>query len=51
MLLWAPYNVSVLVTIVDTDSATFFSENLHWLKALILLNAVLNPFLYEFGRS
>ncbi len=51
VVFWAPYNLLFLISSLDKNLAMFFSDHLHWLRDLILLNAVVNPFLYQFGRS
>lgn len=41
-----PYNVLSLVVIADPGGSDYLADNLDWVKSLIILNALLNPFLY-----
>uniref|UniRef100_A0A914W1R6 G-protein coupled receptors family 1 profile domain-containing protein n=1 Tax=Plectus sambesii TaxID=2011161 RepID=A0A914W1R6_9BILA len=47
-LCWLPYNVISLARLLDEGVAQLLSENFEWLKVVILLSAVLNPFIYGF---
>lgn len=47
-LCWLPYNVISLARLLDDVVAQLLSDNFEWLKVVILLSTVLNPFIYGF---
>lgn len=50
VLCWLPYNVLSFIVLVDFDLSHTLSDHASILKGLILVNAVINPFLYGFNN-
>lgn len=49
---WLPYQIKALYELlVDSTKAAISDKYLHWLSAIMILNSVLNPFLYGFGQT
>jgi hypothetical protein len=51
LLCWLPYNLLGLWEYIDSDSYEAYEYISYWLTGLIVLNSVINPFLYgTFGK-
>lgn len=46
LLFWLPYNTMALWWFIDTDGYRQFGISLKFLNVLIVLNSVVNPFIY-----
>lgn len=46
VLCWLPYNVLALGVEISREWEEHISEHAEWIKWFVLLNALLNPFLY-----
>ncbi len=46
MTLWMPYNVIAVLSHVDEQLSERLNEQFDYMRNLIVVNAVLNPFLY-----
>ncbi|KAI6206225.1 Gonadotropin-releasing hormone receptor [Aphelenchoides besseyi] len=46
LICWMPYNVMAMATFFDSELQTFVSMHLELLRVCVLLNTLLNPFIY-----